>query len=47
MTDLSQFEKMNEIYAEYFGESKPARATYEVNRLPKDVIIEIEAVVVC
>ena len=47
MTDLGQFEKMNEIYAEYFGESKPARATYEVNRLPKDVIIEIEAVAVC
>lgn len=47
MTDLGQFEKMNEIYAEYFGESKPARATYEVNRLPKDVIIEIEAIAVC
>jgi len=47
MTDLGQFEMMNEIYAEYFGESKPARATYEVNRLPKDVIIEIEAVAVC
>lgn len=47
MTDLGQFEKMNEIYAEYFGESKPARATYEVSRLPKNVIIEIEAVAVC
>ncbi len=47
MTDMGQFEKMNEIYAEYFGDSKPARATYEVNRLPKDVIIEIEAVAVC
>ncbi|MFN3194999.1 MAG: RidA family protein [Chlorobiota bacterium] len=47
MTDLSKFDKMNEIYSEYFGDSKPARATYEVKRLPKDVIIEIEAIAVC
>lgn len=47
MTDLSNFDKMNEIYSEYFADSKPARATYEVKRLPKDVIIEIEAIAVC
>jgi len=47
MTDLGKFSKMNEIYDSYFNESKPARATYEVSRLPKDVIIEIEAIAVC
>lgn len=47
MTDLSKFAEMNEVYNSYFSESKPARATYEVSRLPKDVIIEIEAIAVC
>ena len=46
MTNLTDFAVMNEIYNEYFGESKPARAAYEVCRLPKDVLIEIEAVAV-
>lgn len=46
MTDLSYFGEMNEVYSEYFGESKPARAAYQVCRLPKDVLIEIEAVAV-
>lgn len=47
MTDLSKFTKMNETYNTYFHESKPARATFEVSRLPKDVQIEIEAIAVC
>lgn len=46
MTDLSDFGKMNEVYAQYFSESKPARAAYQVVRLPKDVLIEIEAIAV-
>ncbi len=44
MKDLTDFPVMNTIYGEYFGESKPARAAYEVVRLPKDVLIEIEAI---
>ena len=44
MKDMEHFAKMNEIYNRYFSESKPARAAYEVSRLPKDVLIEIEAV---
>lgn len=44
MKDLTDFPVMNAIYGEYFGESKPARAAYEVVRLPKDVLIEIEAI---
>lgn len=46
MTDLSDFGKMNQIYELYFGSSKPARAAYQVARLPKDVLIEIEAIAV-
>lgn len=46
MKDLTDFPVMNTIYAEYFGDSKPARAAYEVARLPKDVLIEIEAIAV-
>lgn len=42
--DMNDFAAMNEIYAEYFGESKPARSTVEVARLPKDALVEIEAV---
>lgn len=46
MKNMGDFAKMNEIYNEYFGTSKPARAAYEVARLPKDVMIEIEAIAV-
>ncbi|HCB66669.1 MAG: reactive intermediate/imine deaminase [Tenericutes bacterium GWC2_39_45] len=44
MTNLSDFGAMNEVYAEFFGDHKPARAAVEVRRLPKDVQIEIEAI---
>lgn len=46
MVDLGDFAKMNTIYESYFGSSKPARAAYQVSRLPKDVLIEIEAIAV-
>lgn len=42
--DMNDFTAMNEVYNEYFGESKPARSTVEVARLPKDALIEIEAI---
>ncbi|HSQ33667.1 MAG TPA: RidA family protein, partial [Peptostreptococcaceae bacterium] len=35
--DMNEFGMINEIYAKYFGENKPARACVEVARLPKDV----------
>ena len=44
LKDMSEFTMMNEIYAEFFSESAPARSTVEVARLPKDVRVEIEAV---
>lgn len=44
MKDLGHFSEMNEVYAEYFREPYPARSCVEVNGLPRDVLIEIEAV---
>ncbi|MEG1305253.1 MAG: Rid family hydrolase, partial [Oscillospiraceae bacterium] len=45
--DMSDFGKINAVYAEYFdGEVLPARSCVEVARLPKDVLIEIEAIAV-
>lgn len=46
MTDLSEFSKMNDVYAKYFTENPPARATLEVKGLPKGVKVEIEAIAV-
>ena len=44
--DMNDFSKINEVYASYFTENKPARACVEVARLPKDVGVEIEAIAV-
>ncbi len=44
LADLTKFEELNAIYSEYFSESKPARATVEVSRLPKDVAVEMDAI---
>lgn len=44
LTDITTFAKVNEIYATFFREPFPARATIEVSHLPKDVLIEIEAI---
>lgn len=46
LKNMADFETMNTIYAEFFTGTKPARATVEVARLPKDVLVEIEAVAV-
>jgi 2-iminobutanoate/2-iminopropanoate deaminase len=44
LKDMGDFAAMNEVYAQYFAKSPPARSTIEVSRLPKDVRVEIEAV---
>jgi 2-iminobutanoate/2-iminopropanoate deaminase len=45
--DMNDFAKMNEVYASFFaGPSLPSRSAVEVARLPKDVLVEIEAVAV-
>jgi 2-iminobutanoate/2-iminopropanoate deaminase len=45
--DMAQFPVINETYAPFFPKEPPARACVEVARLPKDVLVEIEAVVLC
>jgi len=44
LTDMREFAKMNEVYARYFPENPPARATVEVARLPRDVRVEIDCI---
>ncbi|MGL5278957.1 MAG: RidA family protein [Cetobacterium sp.] len=44
--DMNDFAAINEVYAEYLGEVKPARACVEVARLPRDVKVEIEVIAV-
>ncbi|WP_330111540.1 RidA family protein [Cetobacterium somerae] len=44
--DMNDFASINEVYAEYLGEVKPARACVEVARLPRDVKVEIEVIAV-
>lgn len=42
--EMNDFGKINEIYKKYFKEPFPARSCVEVARLPKDVLLEVEAV---
>lgn len=44
--NMSDYPLFNQIYGEFFKDHKPARATVEVSRLPKDCLIEIEAIAV-
>ena len=44
LTDLADFAAVNEVYAEAFGDHRPARACVEVSRLPKEVRVEISCV---
>ena len=44
LTDLGDFQAMNEVYKQHVGELPPARATVEVSKLPAGSLIEIEAI---
>jgi len=44
LADMSDFAKVNEVYATYFTEPFPARATVQVARLPRDARVEIDAI---
>jgi 2-iminobutanoate/2-iminopropanoate deaminase len=44
LKDMGDFAQMNAVYAEYFGENPPARATIEAARLPRDVRVEIDCI---
>ncbi|CAG8999117.1 MAG: 2-iminobutanoate/2-iminopropanoate deaminase [Candidatus Celerinatantimonas neptuna] len=44
LSDITNFSAFNEVYGSYFTETAPARSCVEVARLPKDVLVEVEAV---
>jgi len=46
LADMNDFTAMNEIYAEFFSENKPARATVQAARLPRDARVEIDCIAV-
>ncbi len=46
LTDLANFVTLNEIYASYFGETKPARSTVGVAQLPKGAMVEIDLIAI-
>ena len=46
LADMNDFAAMNEVYARYFSDNKPARATVQAARLQKDARVEIECIAV-
>ena len=44
LKDMNSFSEMNAVYADFFKGAPPARSTVEVARLPKDALVEIEAI---
>ena len=46
LADMNDFAAMNEVYARFFSDNKPARATVQAARLPKDARVEIDCIAV-
>lgn len=44
LADMNDFTAMNEVYSRFFSENKPARATVQAARLPRDARVEIECI---
>lgn len=44
LKNLDDFAKFNQVYAGYFGETRPARSTVQAARLPREVLVEIDAI---
>lgn len=44
LADMNDFAEMNEVYGRYFGDNKPARATVQAARLPRDAKVEIDCI---
>jgi 2-iminobutanoate/2-iminopropanoate deaminase len=44
LNDIGDYAAMNEVYAQYFSEAKPARSAFAVDKLPLGALVEIEAV---
>ncbi len=46
LSDMANFAAFNEVYIKHFGDAKPARSCVAVRELPKDVLVEVEAIAV-
>ena len=46
LADMNDFVEMNEVYARFFTENKPARATVQAARLPRDARVEIDCIAI-
>ncbi|WP_138203098.1 RidA family protein [Haloimpatiens lingqiaonensis] len=46
LSDINNFGKMNEVYAQFFTADYPARSAFQVAKLPKDALVEIEVVAI-
>jgi len=46
LADMNDFAEMNEVYGRYFSDNKPARATVQAARLPRDAKVEIECIAI-
>lgn len=44
LADMGDFDKVNKIYAHYFGDHKPVRSTVAVKTLPKNALVEIDCI---
>lgn len=44
LKDINDFNKVNEVYGRYFVEEQPARSCFQVGKLPKDALLEIEVI---
>lgn len=44
LSDMDDYDELNEVYADYFDEAPPARVCIEAGRLPNDIDVEIEAI---
>ncbi|WMJ82332.1 RidA family protein [Clostridium sp. MB40-C1] len=46
LSDINDFGKVNEIYGKYFTSEQPARSCFQVGKLPKDALLEIEVIAI-
>jgi 2-iminobutanoate/2-iminopropanoate deaminase len=46
LTNLDDFQGMNEVYARHVGDKPPARSTFQVAKLPPGLVVEIEAIAI-
>lgn len=46
LSDINDFGKVNEVYGKYFNSEQPARSCFQVGKLPKDALLEVEVIAV-